>query len=348
MALNADYQRYNPFRRPDWRWESVLRMVDRHPNPGRCTRRDDSWVRRARNFMLKWRARDEHERQELFYENGGANAGLFYAYQLFERAQDRPEEAMVMQARLLTPMPFKEIADACDTLPQTVEWYEALFYNVRDRLQARDWVTTQVLVPAMMRNFGLSDNAHASSPDGDAHPPWSNQVIARPFLDASLKMFAYFGGPVLCEFMIHGFLAGKTCRSVEDIPRFLDEHWAVTIKARSAQAARTFSINKYNVMELFQTHARIMEIERSEGSATQQRTNIERHVSALLDEVPWGHGEAPAPTLEGTNVPRYDGMAAELRDDELIGLAAGEDVKGLSGLEQLNMPPPRPKEEASK
>lgn len=345
MKLYAEYQKYNMFRLPTWRWDRVLRLCEKS---GRCTSRDDNYIKTGREFLQKWRNRSGERRQELFYEY----PGLFYAHEAHLRGLEDPSQVLLLEARLLTRMSYKEIADACDTIPDTVEWYEALFFNVRDKLKARDWITSRVLVPAMVRNFGLLDAPHHAAPssaaddDEDDSPqqqqpgPWSDRVIARPFLDASLKMFAYFGGPILCEFMIHGFQAGKILSTSDNLTQFLDEHWALTLRARSTQAARTFQINKYNVMELFQTHARILEIEKSEDSMDQKRSTIERHVSALMDEIPWNVGDAGEEHFAGTKVITYDNSAGELRDDELHLVAAGHKVKSTDGLELLRLPPP--------
>jgi len=342
MKLYVEYQKYNMFRQPDWRFERVRRLASRHPTPGRITKRDDPYVRKARTFLLRWRHREPEDREELFV----ANPGLYYAYEIYERAQEDPQAALLLEARLLTQTPYHDIANACDTIPATVEWYEALFFNVRDKLAARDWITSRVLVPAMIRNFGLLDQPHhAQSTDDDNNlppfPVWSDQVIARPFLDASLKMFAYFGGAVLCDFMIHGFQSGKLLHNADNLAQFLDEHWALTLRARSAQAARTFQINKYNVMELFATHARIIEVEKSEDSLDAKRSAIERHVSALMDEIPWASGDDAAQASSGTPLAIYDESAAELRDDELLLVAGGETPQAVDGLQSLALPAPR-------
>lgn len=337
--LHGLYQKYNPFRRPDWRWERVLEITQK-PNGGRSTKRDDAYVRQARSFYVRWHNREPEDREPLFLEN----PGLFLAYQMFEMQTADPDHALILQSRLLAGMDYVDIAEAMDTMPQMVEWYEAVFFNVRDKLKKRDWVTRQVLIPAMMRNFGLFDSGNKKKDnDGEQvqEKSWQQQIIARPFMDASLKMFSYFGGPVLCEYMIAGFQQGKFCQSPDGLSEWLDGHWAMTLRARSAQAARTFEVNRYNVMTLFETHARIMEIEKSAESLDQKRSTIERHVGALIGELKdvWAVGDDES-SLEGSEVLKYDTGAAELRDDELLVVASGGKVK-QDGLEQLTLPPPR-------
>jgi hypothetical protein len=335
MSRTNLYQKYNFARRPDWRWERVSKLASQEPIPGRCGRFDDDFVRGARNYILKWRPRTEEEREILFYENHG----MHLAYQMFEEQTETPDAALFLQGRLLAGMDYDTIAQVMHTHPAMIEWYDALFFNVTDRLRARDWITDRVLMPAMMANFGMFHDKDVDTPPS----PWQNQVIARPFKDASLKMFAYFGGPVVCEYMISGFQQGKVCQSPDGLAEWMDGHWAMTIRARSAQAARTFEINKFNVMELFQTHARIMEIEKSSDALDQKRTVIERHVGALIGELQgvWGIGDDDT-ALEGTDVPKYDASAAELRDDELLLVSSGGKLK-QDGLEALTLPPAKKK-----
>ena len=331
MKLYEDYQRFNVFRRPDWRLERVLKIIDRLPAPGRCTSRDDQYVKAARTFLLRWRAKaSDEEREELFWEN----PGLFYAYQIYERTEDEPEPAMFMQARLLARQSYEQIAECLSTTPETVDWYEKMFFNVRDRLQNRDWITKHVLLPSIMKNHGV---VPAKGDDSDILP-FKDSAVAKPFLDASLKLFAYFGGQYIVDIMITGFQSGKPLVSPDEMAAWFDHHWSMTIRRRSHQAALQFEVNKYNVMELFSVHTQIMSIEKSEESQEQQRTATERHIKAMLDDLPFAVGDDGEKMSRGTAIGEWDKEAAELRDDELLRVSHGEEVTG----EVLKaLPPPR-------
>lgn len=349
MKRHADFQKYNVFRRPDWRFERVIELCDRFPAPGRASRRDDRYVKAARSFLLRWRARDgDSEREELFWEN----PGLFYAFQIHERAGEEPEPAHFLQARLLARQTPAEVAACLSTCPEAVEWYEALFFNVTDRLDNRDWITKQVLLPAILRNHGITPDPKGDEPPVDPAAAAlfrKAAPVALPFLDASLKLFAFFGGKYLVDVMITGFEAGKPLQSPEQMTQWFDAHWATTIRRRSHQAALQFEINKYNVMELFAIHTRIKEIEKAEDSDGRRRSLIETHTRALLDDLPWAAGEAAERSIAGTPLEPYDGYAAELRDDELLQTAAGATLPGLrEAVAPLSLPPPRRKDAAAR
>jgi hypothetical protein len=323
-----DLWRYDPFLRPEWRWERVLKLVDRVPTPGRTTRRDDSYIRAARSFMLRWRSYGPERRDELLYEN----PGLYYAYKIHDKLGSDPEVRFIVEARLLTGQPYEEIADACNTLPETIDWYEKLFFNVRPMLRHHDWIVKNVLLPS-------ADRYAPHDPDEDK--PFANPAVVQPHLDMTLKFFSYFGGPILCEYMISGFKRGQIVRTQDDIMPFLSEQCMGSLTRRSSQAAMVFKIDRWNVTELFATHLRIQEIQKSAESQEDRRTTIERHIHAMLAELPWTTGEEAEKVYAGSEMIAYDKMAAELRDDELMLINAGQRPLGIEDVPGLVIPPPR-------
>lgn len=324
MRRYDEFQRYNVFCRPDWRMERVLQLVDQLPVPGRCSRRDDLYIREARKFLLRWRRSDDPaQREELFF----ACPGLYYAYQIHERSLQEPEPALFMQARLLARQSWQEIAHCLGTLPETVEWYSRLFFDVTERLVHRDWVMKQVLLPALMRS--LTDMA--ASPAGS---------MARPFLDGTLKLFAYFGGPLVAEVMIHGFLAEPPPQRPEDLPGWFDRHWAATLRRRSLQAAQVFDVNRYNVVSLFQLHREIVDSERAlRGDDKNKQDELYNALQALLESAPVCSGYTARQWHKDTPLGRMDEQAAELRDEELFVVQAGQSVR--LELPEGGLPPPR-------
>jgi hypothetical protein len=336
MKLLTEFNKFNFFRRPDWRWLRVLKMADRYPTPGRASKRDDKWVKAARNFLLRWRSKEtDEEREDLWLEQ----PGLFYAYDLFARQPSEPEGAMFLEARLLARQTPEYIAECMGTIPDTIRWYEALFFNVSDKLHQRDWITARVLLPALMKNHDHSGSKY----DEDIALPFKDSIVARPFLDASLKLFAYFGGVHIIDVMITGFQQGKPLASPEDMANWFDNHMSTTVRRRVSQAAMQFEINKYNITELLTVHTRIMEIERSEESQDQQKTTTERHIKAMVDEIPWAVGDHGEKMAEGTLLGRLDKMPGELRDDEVLRISSGQTVPGLADDFPTKLPPARSK-----
>jgi len=312
----ADYQKYNFFRSPDWRWERVLSLVDRPGDiPGRCSRRDDDIVRKAKTFLARRKVADEMQLERMRFED----PGLFYAYEFYQRAQEDPESNMYIQARILARQTPEEVAAILGILPEAVQWYCDLFFDVIPHLDKRDWITKQVIIPALIRTAG----AVPAEADMPQHT-FKDSSIARPFMDGTLKFFSYYGGPYVADILINGLQSGKPLARPDDIDNWWDHTTGTILRRRTAQAAQMFEVNKYNVMELFATHTKLMEIARSEDNQDQARTDIDRHIKATIEDIPWASGADGAELHKGTLVGRFDAMAGELRDSELLLVASGQ------------------------
>lgn len=316
MRLIDQFQHYNLFRTPDWRFQRVLEISDRE-TPGRCTPSDDSYVRSCRNFYLKRRHADSHgKRERLFYEN----PGLYFAYEIYENAPDNPAPAAIIEARLLASQTYQEIADLLGTLPTTIEWYEKLFFNVVDRLHQRDWITTAILIPTIRENFG-EDKFILQQNTGKVVRIAAE--VSKPFLDASLKFFAFFGGRYLVDLMLTGFEPGKPVKSMEELSGWIDRNWKTSVRRRSVMSIPQVKINAYNVMELFDTHTKIMAIEAATDTE-ETKTAMEANLKAMLDELPFTSGQVAANIHARQPIGIHDEQLANLRDSELYEIQSGK------------------------
>lgn len=334
LKTYADYQKYNFFRTPEWRWERVLKLVDRPGEvPGRCSKRDDKVVREAKAFMCKRMSGDLATLEKLKFEN----PGLLYAYEFHQRAQDDPEAAMYIQARLLARQTYEEVAKTMGVLPDAIKWYAELFFDVVPYLDHRDWISKQVIIPGLIRSAGVTP-VETDLPQN----AFKDSTVARPFMDGTMKLFAYYGGPHLVDLMIGGLQAGKPLTGADDADNWFDRSINTTLRRRTAQAATVFEINKYNVMELFAVHGRLMEIARSEENQDQARSVLEKHIKSTVDEIPWAVGGDGEQLYGGTMVGRFDDMSSELRDDELLLMASGQVVRTVAPDNfPKALPPPR-------
>jgi hypothetical protein len=303
----------NHLRPPSWRWDRVAALMSRRPTPGRCSRHDDPIVRAARKFVGRFERTkdDEAAKASLWFET----PDLFYAFEFFDRAHESPKASMYLQARILAGQSFETIADLMGITPGTVKFYAALFFDVADRLHQRDWITEQVLIPALLR-----------TPATGTHAQFQSNEIVQPFLDGSLLMLAYFGGPHMVDVLLSGFQPGSPATSPDDVGGWLERQWALTVRKRSAQAGMLFEINNLNVTELFAIHAKIIELNRAVKAGETAQPEWEKAVKAVLDQIPFSTGNDRARSHLETMLPRLDAESAELSDDELLHVAAGRPV----------------------
>jgi hypothetical protein len=108
-------------------------------------------------------------------------------------------------------------------------------------------------------------------------------------------------------------------------------------------ASHSYEVNKFNTTDLFMTWTKIVEIERSEESQKKNKTETERHIKAMIDEIPWVVGADGERLNKGTLIGRFDQMATELRDDEVLKIASGEPVPSLKVDWPEELPSPKKK-----
>lgn len=310
----------DPDLRTDWRHNRVLQMLSTNP-PGRCNRYDDKWIQQYKTFMLLHRKNDE-SRTRLLYEM----PGLYYAYKLFD-AINR-DTALIVESRLLAGMTYAQIADLIKTIPETIEWYERLYFNVTEFLANRDWILTKVLLPAVDR---YHDTLYEDKEDDDVFDKINKKMavkrIVKPHLDMTLKYFSYFGGPHVCDMMISGFTEVKHVTSVEDVPDFIHKNFVNTIARRSLQAASQFEINQYNVLELFSLHGKIIEVMKEDKSKSEKLNSIEKQFQSFLTDIPWATGMKAQEAYEGKLIAEHDKSHYEVSAEEALVTGSGQKIE---------------------
>jgi hypothetical protein len=139
-----DCHRDCPFRPVTWRWEWA-RLLREH---GILPRRphDDHWIARAIRFQValtRAGAGADPSRNRL----AEAQPAPFAAYHLWRQGEHPWRWAL--EARLLAGEPPEAIAARCGLSAAAVVAYEALFFNVRDRLEATDYISLIAIGPIM-------------------------------------------------------------------------------------------------------------------------------------------------------------------------------------------------------
>lgn len=300
--MHSQFQRYNPMRPAAWRQERVLELMEHMPNPKKPhRRRDDRYVREYYRFLRKYAAQTtESERVAMF----DANPSLYYAHSIHFHPDK--EWRSVAQGFLLTGDTLESCAAALDTLPEALDWYERLFFNVRDRLEAEAWVAKTVLGSSAYR---------AANREGSVT---ENQQ------DILFKLFGYYGGPIILKIVISGFRRGSLPRRPEEISPWFDSTFTMLIKSRATQAARVFQINKYNVMQLMEIQCSIMTSERSVLQGGPE-TDVEQNVQAFMERIPWVMAKKGAKDLDNNALEQhYATSSVEPRADEQMALALGQ------------------------
>jgi hypothetical protein len=134
-------QRYSVCRSPAWRWQRARAVVEQGLT---CTARtDDAPTRRVVDYLRVCELPLGGSQAQ-----GGvaADAVLHAAHRLYEAGG---LVRFIVQARLLARQSPAEVARRTSFDPAVIETFESIFFEVREHLDARDWVANQVLWPGL-------------------------------------------------------------------------------------------------------------------------------------------------------------------------------------------------------
>jgi hypothetical protein len=128
------------FAPPDHRWRRAASLAGAGLSPAPAD--DDPWVARAAAFLAALgRCPDEPARRAPADQTPAVSR----AHALF--TAEPPQLRWAVEARVLARESAAEIARKCGLPEEAVAAYEALFFDVRDRLDADTWVACQVVGP---------------------------------------------------------------------------------------------------------------------------------------------------------------------------------------------------------
>jgi hypothetical protein len=173
-----DRQRHSPTRSVAWRWYRAINLVKRGRHATR--RRDDELTIQAVHYLRRvQRYLDDASRHARL---AAEHPSIYAAHQLHG---DGDVKAVELEARLLAGQATDVIDSIVGVSRDVVETYEALFFNVRDRLHARDWITAAAV------GWWPFDPARGR----DAR--------------TVLRAFAYHGGPLILDAVLPYLLEGR-------------------------------------------------------------------------------------------------------------------------------------------
>lgn len=132
-----ELQRYSPIRSLSWRWDRAQALVKRGCYLSR--RRDDEETGRALHYLrASERCRTDRQRQGLAKDFPDVHV----ARQLHEEGGRVTVE---IQASLLARQSPEVVSDLVEVPEVVVRTYEALFFNILDRLDAKDWISIKAV-----------------------------------------------------------------------------------------------------------------------------------------------------------------------------------------------------------
>jgi hypothetical protein len=223
--MEVSFLQLSPLRRPQWRADRAMQLVERCQRPRRW---DDRFVRMYCRFLNESIAASGDEQRLLLAELNSPDVILAHTLHF---GDDR-ERRHILQARLLTQESFDDIAKRFEVPVGAINCYEKIFFNVCDRLKCHDWMAKIVRGERETRGTIRQD------------------VVTEQQRAMLYRWFGFYGGPLVLDATILALsptgLATSTGNSVE----WCDEALRQTIRCKAVTALCALEIDQNNAMPL--------------------------------------------------------------------------------------------------
>lgn len=258
-----DYARLNPHRAVNWRQLRAQELAFAESGPARPQRHDDSHIRRYWRFLINLQHAAESIKIQLF----NRQPGLFFAHQIYE---GDIWTKCVVEARILARQDDAVIAGLLGTLPEVIEQYQLLFFNVRDRLDRRDFV-----LPILWREY-----------ESGADPDDRLDTMTRSQELVATKLLGYLGGPSVVDAMVSGGFTERTHVAPDKCQRWIKDAFAQMLRHKGAMAAFHSRVDRTNITQLCQLQREDQQHSTGGGSGRE----VDEFYEGLLksfEQVPW-------------------------------------------------------------
>ena len=302
----------NPWRPPDSWWQRAVGILDDGAPWASCNRdtgRGKGWIRRTQRYLSALREAQTYQQQVQVLVDF---TPIYWAHQIHQGTDNLRLIRSGIEARILARQTNEQIAykNACSA--DTIEAYESLFFNVRDRLNYRDYILNGVLGQAATHGLHARDH------------------------DLLWKIVGYLAGPHVLDAMIGHVSNPMQVRRPEDIPAFFQDTAINLMKKKAAMAALTVPVEGHTQMHLIEAFVKYVEIERTTDSAGSAQDQIQDGLQALISSLPY----ATIGVSNMKQLPEFDKGAAELSSNELMLANVGYEIPGIELLQNLKFPEP--------
>ena len=271
------------------------------------------WIRRSMRFLDAYR-RCKHD-ERLLTELALRDPLMFWPHEFYHDESSR-RFRFAIEARFLARQTNREIAFHAGCAEEFIEVYEAVYFNVREKLKYKDYIVNSVFREAASRG------------------------IKGRNCDLLWKLAGYFHGPRVLDALISGFASPTWVTRAEDVDACFQDIAVKTIKRKAAIAALAVPIDSTTHMNLINAFVKFTDIEQNSGGPGTANDQILKNVDAMLKALPFGVGTRSEDHLrQNPAVAQFDDIAAELRSDELINVAIGRANPQLDQLKDLTFPP---------
>lgn len=302
----------NPLRSPSWPWQRANGIL--HEDAPKLSANTDgrAAVSRVRPLLRYLEAYDKCHTDQQKLELATREPDIFWAHSIYQQP-DGPAKWLI-EARLLARESDMEISARLGTTPGIVRSYHDYFFDVRPKLDFRDYILHAVFTEAIYR--GLHERQH----------------------DLLWKMFGYFGGPHVIDAVSSRLINPTWAGSPSDAAAFFQDTVLNVMKHKAAVAIITVPINAETNLDLISTFVKYVEIERTTESQGQAKEQIIDNLQECLQMIPFQVISEDRP-IRGV-LERFDRSAVELNSEELLAVSFGAELPYADMMVDMQFPPP--------
>lgn len=237
---------------------------------------------------------------------------LFWAHSIYQQPDGVAK--WLIEARLLARESDMEISARLGCTVGIVRSYHDNFFDVRPKLDFRDYILHAVFTEAIYR--GLHERQH----------------------DLMWKMFGYFGGPFVIDAVSSRLINPTWANSANDASSFFQDVTLNVMKHKAAVAVITVPINAETNLDLIATFVKYVEIERTTESQGQAKDQIVDNIQKCMELIPFKVISEDRP-ISGI-LEQFDKSAVELNSAELLAVSVGAELPYADMLLNMHFPPP--------
>jgi hypothetical protein len=302
----------NPWRPPNAWWLRAKGIVDDGAPWASCNRdtcQGKGWIKRTERYLLALRQAKTYDQHVQVVVDFNA---IYWAHRIHEATDNLRIRRSGIEARILARETNDQIARKTGYSADTIAAFEALFFNVRDRLGRRDFIMNGVLGQAAVHGLHARDH------------------------DLLWKIVGYKAGPHVLDAMIGHIPNPMWASRAEDVPAFFQDTAINLMKMKAAMATLTVPVESHTQLNLIEAFVKYVEIERTTESAGSASDQIQEGLQQMLESMPY----ATIGVVNAKQLPEFDKNAAELRSDELMLASVGYKIPGIELLQNLKFPEP--------
>lgn len=304
-------------RAPDWKWQRVKGIVDGTQAESTSlldTPDGSSWIHRALEFYNSYTCdSDPLSNTELMTVYGD----IYQAYRIYidEDSLFRWE----LEASVLANVESAEIAVAVGSSESVIVAYEALFFDVRERLDR----------PAYIRNYVIGKDV---------------QAIDYKDYDKLWKHYAYDnGGYEVLKAVIKGSINPPVCTTPDMVVECLDKDISNSVRIQASAISKNLPRAYKEKGSIVDAAIELMRLDKMEDAANGGATgDILKHIEALFDQLPWSVGGTDPTTKKPAKpnpVSRYMSTAVELKVGEVVDASISGEAPEAEKMLDVKYPP---------